>query len=346
MSPFSRVDHTCNVPDYPDELAQIVAELNRAAPTRESSPKPRAKASAVLRPPANSSSLDQLLALAVRRAASDLLLIAGAPVTLRIAGSLTAAGPPLGAEEARNLLLPLLSQVQSRELERAKSVDLCFSREGIGRFRANVHHQRGSSRRQHPSASRKGSDARIAAPASDDCAEVRRCPPGARADHRTHRLRQELDPGRADRPDQHQSARSRGDHRRSHRIRARKPAVGDRADRDRPGRAGFRRVAAQHSASESGRDPGGGNARSRNHRHGADGGRDGPPGALDAAHQRHVAGGLAHPRFVPVEQPAADPPAAIAGACWRWWRSNWSLPPVARVIRRSKSSWRPRECGI
>jgi twitching motility protein PilT len=133
------------VPDYQDELDQIVAELNRAAHP-DHSPKPRASAPA----PAsfvstNSSSLDQLLALAVRRAASDLLLIAGAPVTLRIAGSLApAAGPPLGAEEARSLLLPLLSQAQSRELERTKSVDLCFSREGIGRFRANIHHQRGT----------------------------------------------------------------------------------------------------------------------------------------------------------------------------------------------------------
>jgi twitching motility protein PilT len=127
-------------PDYPNELAQIVAELNRAAHP-DTSPKPRAAASV----PANSSSLDQMLALAARRAASDLLLIAGAPVTLRIAGQLApAAGPPLGAEESRSLLLPLLSQVQSRELERTKSVDLCFSREGIGRFRANIHHQRGT----------------------------------------------------------------------------------------------------------------------------------------------------------------------------------------------------------
>jgi len=128
-------------PDYPDELAQIVAELNRAAHV-DSSPKPRATTPTPAS--ASSSSLDQLLALAVRRGASDLLLIAGAPVTLRIAGSLTAAGPPLGAEEASNLLLPLLSQTQSRELQRAKSVDLCFSREGIGRFRANVHYQRGT----------------------------------------------------------------------------------------------------------------------------------------------------------------------------------------------------------
>jgi twitching motility protein PilT len=127
------------VPDYPDELAQIVAELNRAAQV-DSSPKPRAATPA----PNSSSSLDQLLAHAVRRGASDVLLIAGAPVTLRIAGSLTASGSPLGFEESRNLLLPLLSVEQTRELQRVKSIDLCFSREGIGRFRANIHHQRGT----------------------------------------------------------------------------------------------------------------------------------------------------------------------------------------------------------
>src|SRR5208282_2066055 len=51
---------------------------------------------------------------------------------------------PLDAEEIRKLLLPLLTIEQTQELQRAKSVDLCFSREGIGRFRANVHHQRGT----------------------------------------------------------------------------------------------------------------------------------------------------------------------------------------------------------
>ncbi len=124
------------MPDYKDDLAQIVAELNRAAPGSRDARRTL---------PADLSSLDSLLTLAVRRSASDLLLIAGAPVTLRIAGQLApAAGTPLGAEEARNLLLPLLSQAQGHELQRAKSVDLCFSREGIGRFRANIHHQRGT----------------------------------------------------------------------------------------------------------------------------------------------------------------------------------------------------------
>jgi twitching motility protein PilT len=127
--------HILVVPPYEDELAQIVAELNRAAPSSQQNQQYNAESLA---------SLDQLLAQAVRRTASDLLLIAGAPVCLRIGGSLSPSGQPLDAEEIRKLLLPLLTGEQHQELQRSKSVDLCFSREGIGRFRANVHHQRGT----------------------------------------------------------------------------------------------------------------------------------------------------------------------------------------------------------
>ena len=122
------------MPPYEDELAQIVAELNRAAPSSQQN-----QYSAE-----NLASLDQILAQAVRKTASDLLLIAGAPANLRIGGSLAPTGPPLDAEEIRKLLLPLLTADQNQELTRTKSVDLCFSRDGIGRFRANVHHQRGT----------------------------------------------------------------------------------------------------------------------------------------------------------------------------------------------------------
>jgi len=129
------------VPGYENELAQIVAELNRAAPgsrevRQESAPSLVSQ---------NLASLDQVLVHAVRRAASDVLLIAGAPVTLRLGGILSSStGSPLGAEETRSLLLPLLNPTQTQELQRNKSVDLCFNREGIGRFRANIHYQRGT----------------------------------------------------------------------------------------------------------------------------------------------------------------------------------------------------------
>ncbi|MEO8097409.1 MAG: PilT/PilU family type 4a pilus ATPase [Acidobacteriota bacterium] len=128
---------------YDNELANIVAELNRSvpgasAPAPAKEPRPAAHT-------AEGNSLDKLLALAVRREASDVLVIAGAPVTLRIGGTLAPAqGPALDAEETRQLLTALLTPAQLQDLQRNKSVDLCFSREGIGRFRANVHHQRGT----------------------------------------------------------------------------------------------------------------------------------------------------------------------------------------------------------
>ena len=140
--------HTGEVPDYDHELAQIVAELNRVAPHGAPGGAPRdsrSYESAAAPAVDHSSSLDRLLVHAVERGASDLLVIAGAPVTLRVGGALSpGAGTPLAPEHTRNLLLPLLTQSQHQELARTKSVDLCFSREGIGRFRANIHHQRGT----------------------------------------------------------------------------------------------------------------------------------------------------------------------------------------------------------
>jgi twitching motility protein PilT len=130
------------VPGYENQLAQIVAELNRAAPGARDFRRDDAEnlASSDALP-----ALDAVLAHAVRLGASDLLLIADVPVILRVQGVLShSTGPPLTAEGTRNLLLPLMTPAQSQELQRNKSVDLCFSREGIGRFRANVHFQRGT----------------------------------------------------------------------------------------------------------------------------------------------------------------------------------------------------------
>ncbi len=128
------------MPYYEKELAQIVAELNSATrvPRESREPAPTENLGSL-------ESLDQLLMVAVRQTASDLLLIAGAPVTLRIGGELSKpTGSPLEAEDTRGLLLPVLTPAQTQELQRNRSVDLCFHREGIGRFRANIHYQRGT----------------------------------------------------------------------------------------------------------------------------------------------------------------------------------------------------------
>jgi twitching motility protein PilT len=126
------------MPEYDDELTRMVAELNRAVPGYAEKPRPA-------RGPQSSASLDQLLATAVRHNASDVLLVAGYAVALRVNGTLAPpGGAPLSAEDVRALVLPLLDTRQYEELQRHNTVDLCFVRDPMGRFRANIHHQRGS----------------------------------------------------------------------------------------------------------------------------------------------------------------------------------------------------------
>jgi twitching motility protein PilT len=115
---------------YGSELSRLVDELNRStAATRTG----------------EGASIDRLLALAVQRGASDVILVAGSGIALRVKGSLTQpGGKPLSSEELRSLLLPLLTARQAEELETNKSLDFCFVRGSIGRFRANFHFQRGT----------------------------------------------------------------------------------------------------------------------------------------------------------------------------------------------------------
>jgi len=116
--------------EYETELSKIVDQLNRSANSGRLSEK---------------RSIDQLLAVAFRRNASDVILVAGSPVTLRVNGALAPdTGPPLSAEDIRGILLPLLTAGQLKELQENKCLDFCFVRGSIGRFRANFHHQRGT----------------------------------------------------------------------------------------------------------------------------------------------------------------------------------------------------------
>src|SRR5262249_2415433 len=122
--------------DYDDELSKLVAELNRAAPSQKI---PAARG------PQSTSSLEQLLPAAGARGASDVLLTAGPPVMLRVNGALVQGpGAALESEDVRSLVLPLLEPWQLEELQKKKTVDLSFVRENLGRFRVNIHHQRGT----------------------------------------------------------------------------------------------------------------------------------------------------------------------------------------------------------
>src|SRR5258708_2052334 len=115
---------------YESELSRLVDELNRSTTATRVG---------------ENASIDRLLALAVQRGASDVILVPGSAIALRVRGSFTsAAGKPLSSEDIRSLLLPLLTARQSEQLEVNKSLDFCFERGPIGRFRANFHHQRGT----------------------------------------------------------------------------------------------------------------------------------------------------------------------------------------------------------
>lgn len=121
--------------EYDTELSRIVEELNRAAPSQ----KPAGGM------PSSTASLDQLLDFAGKRYASDILLVAGVAPVLRVNGGLVlGSGAPLEPENIRSMVLPLLAASQLEELQKRKSVDLGFVREGLGRFRVNLHHQRGT----------------------------------------------------------------------------------------------------------------------------------------------------------------------------------------------------------
>jgi twitching motility protein PilT len=74
-------------------------------------------------------SLDTLLRLADEQKASDIILVAGTAITLRVNGSLiTGTGKSLSPEDLRNLLLPLLTADHAIELENNRALDLLRSR--------------------------------------------------------------------------------------------------------------------------------------------------------------------------------------------------------------------------
>ena len=107
--------------EYDSELSKIVAELNRAAPSQKSAP-------GASRSPQSTASLDNVLQQAAGRNASDILLVAGAPVMLRVTGNLTTApGAPLDSEDIRSLVLPLLETHQAEELHRNKTICLLYT---------------------------------------------------------------------------------------------------------------------------------------------------------------------------------------------------------------------------
>jgi len=87
----------------------------------------------------------ELFQLAVERKASDLHLISTLSPILRINGELTNTDlPPISRDDVKRLIYSLLSDRQKTQFERDLELDISVGVQGIGRFRVNVHAQRGS----------------------------------------------------------------------------------------------------------------------------------------------------------------------------------------------------------
>jgi twitching motility protein PilT len=126
--------------EFENDLSQLVYELNRSLPIAKAEIGNKIEMGVDKR-----NALDAFLMQAVERNASDIILVAGSGITLRVNGLLTpATGKVLSAENLRGMLLSLLTNEQAKELENKRALDLCFVRGSLGRFRANIHYQRGS----------------------------------------------------------------------------------------------------------------------------------------------------------------------------------------------------------
>jgi len=125
------------MPAFDQDLSRLVRELNAL--------RGGASLPAIERDEGGRLLLDRLLSRVVESSGSDLLLVAGAPPTARIDGRLIAVDPhTLDPAGVRTLVGEMLDDTQRPRLESQRTVDFSFDRPGIGRFRCNAHHQRGT----------------------------------------------------------------------------------------------------------------------------------------------------------------------------------------------------------
>ena len=88
--------------------------------------------------------LESWLQTLVQRSGSDLLLVAGAPPCLRVDGVIVPlAGAPLSGDEIEEAVLPVLSTRARTQYLQESIADLAYKVPGLGRFRINLHRERG-----------------------------------------------------------------------------------------------------------------------------------------------------------------------------------------------------------
>jgi twitching motility protein PilT len=131
--------------DETEDLNRLIRELNTDGPGSAAAadlPRPGAAAGESLE--VEAVRLDRWLEELVRRSGSDLLLVAGAPPSLRIDGRVTPlSAPPLSGDEIEEAVLPALGHHARTQYREGGIADASHRIRGVGRFRVNLHRERG-----------------------------------------------------------------------------------------------------------------------------------------------------------------------------------------------------------
>lgn len=89
--------------------------------------------------------ITELLQKTIERGATDIHLTVGAPPTIRLDRALiNLTDTPLRPDDTRELAKQVLDAEKLAQLARAGDLDVSYSSPGVGRFRVNIFHQRGT----------------------------------------------------------------------------------------------------------------------------------------------------------------------------------------------------------
>jgi twitching motility protein PilT len=121
--------------DEAEDLNQLIRELNEGRPSVKTG---------AIEAGADSVRLDRWLQELTARAGSDLLLVGGAPPSVRLDGSLQPLSePPLSGDEIEEAVLPALAPHARARYRESGIADASHRVRGLGRFRVNLHRERG-----------------------------------------------------------------------------------------------------------------------------------------------------------------------------------------------------------
>ena len=116
-----------------EDIDRLILELNATAPA-ESAPVPSG----------TTTRLDRWLQHVADKDGSDLLLVAGAPPSVRVKGAvIPLADGPLDGVDIEEAVLPALAPHARRQYREHQIADASYRLTGLGRFRINLHRERG-----------------------------------------------------------------------------------------------------------------------------------------------------------------------------------------------------------